>query len=720
MAIHAVLELSLYLENFRNVDLYHQGLYRIRVQAYAQSKCVFASPKDLVWVNKSIISPNPHNLATPEIIGNYVYTPTFLVRYCDEEVQFSQAACFRIEIKLPDLDCSDNLTLEFELLFSDLGGKVDLEEAAEVAKTNDWAEAVSSVSYQLKFPRIFQPSFLQVVFDDNHCCSLNSTLHYTLLGYKFKHLDESEDSALAKALFKDKDGNPKPFIGAKETDDIYDKLMKVLVRGYERLREHYFVVLSKCVPEKDRQLLNYIPPSLSFPGNPAQVPYVSHKKVSVEALPTFFEKEEAVAEYSKPPKFSLRVASHDPFKVSKTMLRDINSVAGQISQLWLKINELNSKGHKPVLNLLHEKSRIVVRQAYSTTHIRRVLRAKDLGLSVEQNKAENTQRFAARRRQENSGTKICSLAFVDNTELSELPVLLEELCILDTSITNGPVELNGIDSSMLARDRKGKYRGVHLLVLVHGYQGSSNDMRILKNNISLAFPECLFLCSTCNEDNTTDSIAQLGERLAEEVKDYIQEWCPASSLGRLSFIGHSLGGLIIRSALPLLEEYSKKMHLCMTLSTPHLGCSKGSSSIVTAGMWVLKTLKKCRALNEMSLQDSQQIENSYLAALGNQPGLEWFTHLVLVSSPQDYYVPHHSARIEIPPALLRQHPQQRALLPVAQNLLKNRDRLHRIDVDFQLKEKSFSTWIGRAAHIQFLENSSFMKSLVYLHPEFFC
>ena len=43
------------------------------------------------------------------------------------------------------------------------------------------------------------------------------------------------------------------------------------------------------------------------------------------------------------------------------------------------------------------------------------------------------------------------------------------------------------------------YKGVHLFVLCHGFQGNSFDMRMLKNVISIALPESVFLCSTANE-----------------------------------------------------------------------------------------------------------------------------------------------------------------------------------------------------------------------------
>ena len=46
----------------------------------------------------------------------------------------------------------------------------------------------------------------------------------------------------------------------------------------------------------------------------------------------------------------------------------------------------------------------------------------------------------------------------------------------------------------------------------------------------------------------------MGYKLAQEIHTYVRESCPGSNLGRLTFIGHSLGGLIIRAALPYLEK----------------------------------------------------------------------------------------------------------------------------------------------------------------------
>jgi hypothetical protein len=77
-------------------------------------------------------------------------------------------------------------------------------------------------------------------------------------------------------------------------------------------------------------------------------------------------------------------------------------------------------------------------------------------------------------------------------------------------------------------------------------------MKMIKNNIALIFPEVMFLMSQANEDNTEGDIAEMGVRLAQEINTHISHYCPGNSLAKISFIAHSLGGLISRAALPYL------------------------------------------------------------------------------------------------------------------------------------------------------------------------
>lgn len=84
---------------------------------------------------------------------------------------------------------------------------------------------------------------------------------------------------------------------------------------------------------------------------------------------------------------------------------------------------------------------------------------------------------------------------------------------------------------------------------------------------------------------------------------------------RISFIGHSLGGLIIRAALPHLEEYSDKMFSYFSLSTPHLGYMYTSSKIIEAGIWILQKWRKSKCLTQLSMTDSKMIEDTFLYKL---------------------------------------------------------------------------------------------------------
>lgn len=125
------------------------------------------------------------------------------------------------------------------------------------------------------------------------------------------------------------------------------------------------------------------------------------------------------------------------------------------------------------------------------------------------------------------------------------------------------------------------------------------------------------------------------------------QYCPGCSLGRISFIAHSLGGIIVRAALPHLEEHKDKFYNYFTLSSPHLGYMYNTSSIVDAGMWFLKTWRKSICLQQLRMSDSPtgNLEDCCLYKLSQTPGLTWFKHIVLVSSYQDAYAPFNSARI---------------------------------------------------------------------------
>jgi triacylglycerol esterase/lipase EstA (alpha/beta hydrolase family) len=62
----------------------------------------------------------------------------------------------------------------------------------------------------------------------------------------------------------------------------------------------------------------------------------------------------------------------------------------------------------------------------------------------------------------------------------------------------------------------------------------------------------------------------MGKNLANEVKNFLQNRSYLDKT-KISFLGFSMGGIIIRAALPHLSDYKDRMHTFITLSSPHLG-----------------------------------------------------------------------------------------------------------------------------------------------------
>ncbi|KAM5565611.1 putative lipase ROG1 [Rosa sericea] len=93
----------------------------------------------------------------------------------------------------------------------------------------------------------------------------------------------------------------------------------------------------------------------------------------------------------------------------------------------------------------------------------------------------------------------------------------------------------------------------HLVIMVNGLIGSAEDWRYAATQFVKRYPEDVAVhCSECNYSTLTfDGVDVMGERLAEEVKSVIKRH---QSVQKISFVGHSLGGLIARYAIGRLYE----------------------------------------------------------------------------------------------------------------------------------------------------------------------
>ncbi|KAE8056645.1 hypothetical protein FH972_013394 [Carpinus fangiana] len=161
----------------------------------------------------------------------------------------------------------------------------------------------------------------------------------------------------------------------------------------------------------------------------------------------------------------------------------------------------------------------------------------------------------------------------------------------------------------------------HLVVMVNGLIGSAQNWKYAAKQFLKKYPDDVIAhCSECNPSMLTfDGVDVMGERLAEEVISVIKRH---PGVQKISFIGHSLGGLVARYAIAklygrdIMRDFSQgngefrtngSGDLCVeekfhgkiaglepvnfiTSATPHLG-SRGHKQVpVFCGFYTLEKL----------------------------------------------------------------------------------------------------------------------------------
>ncbi|CAH0584444.1 unnamed protein product [Chrysodeixis includens] len=261
--------------------------------------------------------------------------------------------------------------------------------------------------------------------------------------------------------------------------------------------------------------------------------------------------------------------------------------------------------------------------------------------------------------------------------------------------------------------------GLHLIICVHGLDGNAADLRLVKTYLELGLPGARldFLMSERNQGDTFSDFDTMTDRLVQEILTHIQN---SSDPARISFVGHSLGTIIIRSALarPQMKPFLGKLHTFLSLSGPHLGTLYNSSGLVNAGMWFMQKWKKSGSLLQLSLRDASDPRRSFLYRLSERSQLHQFKHILLCGSGQDRYVPLHSARLELCKAAAKDTSLLgQAYREMVHNMVSplaaraSTVSVVRYDVQHALPHTA-SALVGRAAHIAALDSDLFIEKFL--------
>jgi hypothetical protein len=272
---------------------------------------------------------------------------------------------------------------------------------------------------------------------------------------------------------------------------------------------------------------------------------------------------------------------------------------------------------------------------------------------------------------------------------------------------------------------------IHLYVFVHGFHGNSLDLRGFRNQMALLLPDkdcARYLLSSSNEEFTaTGSFDRLGQNLASEIVSFVRAEAIGEALCRVSFICHSFGSVIARTALrrPELEHLAPLLHTYVSLSGPHLGMLYTSNLLVELGVWGLRKWKHAQCLTELALKDAKAPTDTFLYRLSKGDALSLFRNVILVSSAEDRYVPHHSARIQLCPEAMHDARFGSAFVAMVHNILAPLSCANLLHVDIAFVQADskrlahqLDLAIGRKAHIDFLEQQAFQQMFVQTYMQY--
>ena len=121
---------------------------------------------------------------------------------------------------------------------------------------------------------------------------------------------------------------------------------------------------------------------------------------------------------------------------------------------------------------------------------------------------------------------------------------------------------------------------------MHGLGASPFDMRHIRAAILASVPNSVVYLVQNNTGLTQDSIKTQGKRLALEIATLLKMHSVSgrlmSDFAGYAFVGHSLGGLVIREGVRRLRFLHHRLVVYVSLNTPHLGCVS-SRLLVTTG-----------------------------------------------------------------------------------------------------------------------------------------
>ncbi|XP_009764933.1 uncharacterized protein LOC107789960 [Nicotiana tabacum] len=753
--LEAVHEISIYIHRFHNLDLFQQGWYQIKITMRWED-----GDYGLLGTPSRVIQYEAPDLGSEDVYGVWriddtdhsFSTQPFRIKYARQDILLSMMVSFNLSLSKHEGPPTSAVILKFELFYAPI-----LENGISLQASLD---ACPAAVHEFRLPSkalLGLHSYCPVHFDAFHAVLVDVSVHISLLkgGVYTSSQKVPSDSRV------DEDNNSEDYDQAKQ---------EMLVKAFSGARDILFEELQK--------ISKAINQSIDFTDFTSKFDDEQGSKFPPSADTDLMNDKASAEVPSKIPNGFKKLNDGVFQSQSKDDLRQLyHSLGNQVLYLWSLFMRFHRTHKALIMDFLHEQWAIDRRAEWSIWMVHSKVEmphqyiSSDIDSSsyhgssgrapVMRKTTEDPAQTAAMRaelhRRSIAQMRINNRSIQDMHifgDPSRIPIVIVE------RVVNAPLRSTSGNSYFIHREPKDaksllagtnfkgtkKIPGVSpcqngrvlkIVVFVHGFQGHHLDLRLVRNQWLLIDPKIEFLMSEVNEEKTAGDFREMGLRLAQEVTSFIKKKMDKASRSgnlksiKLSFVGHSIGNIILRTALTesIMEPYLRFLHTYVSVSGPHLGYLYSSNSLFNSGLWLLKKLKGTPCIHQLTFTDDPDLRNTFLYKLCKQKTLENFRNIVLLSSPQDGYVPYHSARIEMCQASSGDNSKKGKVFLEMLNDCLDQIRApsseHRVfmrcDVNFDttLQGRNLNTIIGRAAHIEFLESDTFAKFIMWSFPELF-
>ncbi|KAF0895854.1 hypothetical protein E2562_016582 [Oryza meyeriana var. granulata] len=737
-------EVAIYIDRFHNLDLFQQGWYRLKISAaWEEDECrAPVSPARVVQYEvPDIGSKGAFGLWKIDDVDNSFYTQPFQIKYSRQDIYLSVMVSFYIPNTEDEGPATSSVILKFELIYVPT-----LEKRTEIEDPSD-IYLVPVHEFRIPYTALLGlHTYFPVHFDAFHPVLVDLTMHivYLKAGVTESSQKASEQGLCSRSCY----------------------IIKALLTSREILLEEVMkmsAAIGKTLEELDDADLT-LGKHESIASSTKCIGHLTG------VLNDLMERSDRVVRSTND------VALYTLSK--EDLLELFQTVSSQVSFLWNAFLKFHRANKIKILKHLHSiwdanrKSEWSIWIVHSEVDIphrylsslsgksspRHSLLRSSSSRKLHPDPVQNSSSRAEIHRRSIAQMKINARSVQDMqiyANPSEIPVVHIEqhvmvvpqhgsskLLVRSASEANNTAVQHKLHGKHVARIPScGGNIGqiLRAVIFVHGFQGHHLDLRLIRNQWLMRDPGAECLLSQTNEDRTSGDFKEMGRRLSNEVVAFLKRKLDRYSRNggckelKLSFVGHSIGNIIIRSALaePKMQPFLKNLYTYMSISGPHLGYWYSSNSLFNSGLWLMKRLKGVQCMHQLTFSDEQDPQNTFLSRLCKLKTLDNFKNIILVSSPQDGYVPYHSARIDLCPASSSDNSMRGQVFTEMLNNCLDQIRspssetrvFMRCDVSFDQsshgRRRSLNTMIGRAAHIEFLENDMYARFIMWSFPDFF-